>query len=138
MFFSKLANCTACHRVGDVGGDAGPDLSIVGAGRSPELLVESVLWPNRQIREGYQSVLVITDRGGVFTGYRLKETADELHLRDTTTHRVRRIAKSGIERVAEAGSVMPTGGTASLTRDELRDLIRYLSDLGRTRPAKRP
>jgi putative heme-binding domain-containing protein len=137
IFSSELANCNACHRIAGRGGDKGPDLTIVGAGRSPELLTESLLFPSRQIREGYMSRLVITNDGRVFNGYRLKETDDELHLRDTTTNRVRRIAKSSIQSVTDAGSIMPVGVTSALTRRERRDLIRFLSELGRTGGSER-
>lgn len=129
VFLSKLANCTACHKLHGKGGDLGPDLSIVGAGRSPEVLIEAVLWPNRQIREGFMLTRVVIDDGQMFTGYKLKETADELHLRDTSNNQIRRIAKETIEDSAEAGSLMPEGLTVAMTRDELRDLIRFLRDL---------
>ena len=136
MFHSKLANCTACHKLSSKGGDLGPDLTIIGAGRSPELLIESVLWPNRQVREGYMSTKVLTDDGRLFVGYRLKESSDELHLRDTSTNQVRRIAKSSIEEIADAGSIMPAGLTAGMTREELRDLIRFLVEQGKNQSPK--
>ncbi len=78
------------------------------------------------------SRLVVTKDGRIFNGYQLKESEDELHLRDTTTNQVRRIAKSAILSVTDAGSVMPAGVTSAQTRHELRDLIRFLSELGRT------
>lgn len=131
LFLSKLANCTACHKLSGQGGDIGPDLTIVGAGRSPELLVESVLWPNRQIREGFMSTKIMTDDGQLFIGYKLKESEEEILLRETSTNQVRRIARSSIEQMADAGSVMPEGLTASMTRDELVSLIRFLTELGK-------
>src|SRR5690606_13478237 len=97
VFLSYVANLTACHKVGSEGGDLGPDLTIVGAGRAPELLVESLLWPNRQIREGYMSTRVLTDDGRIFTGYKIKEAAGELHFRDASTGQVRRFPLSSIE-----------------------------------------
>ena len=48
-----------------------------------------------------------------------------------TTNQVRRIAKSAILSVTDAGSIMPAGVTSAQTRHELRDLIRFLSELGR-------
>ncbi len=52
-------------------------------------------------------------------------------LRDLTTREIRRIARDDIEQMVNAGSVMPDGLTAGMTEAELRDLIRYLSELGR-------
>ena len=130
MFHSKLANCLSCHRLDGKGGDLGPDLTIIGAGRSPDKLLESVLWPNRQIREGFMAIKVLTDEGQVFTGYKLKETDSELHLKDTSTKTVRRIAKDSIDEMFDAGSIMPKGLTDGMTREEVRDMIRFLSELG--------
>ncbi|MEM7230890.1 MAG: PVC-type heme-binding CxxCH protein [Planctomycetota bacterium] len=131
VFFSTLANCTGCHRVGDTGGTTGPDLSAIGAGRSAELLTESILFPNRQIREGYMSKMIVTKDGRVITGYPQKDDGKELHVRDTSTNQLRRISKSAVISEEDAGSVMPKGVTSSLTQQELLDLIRFVSQLGR-------
>ena len=48
VYQSKLANCTACHKVAGQGGDIGPDLSVVGSAVPAPLIIESVLWPNRR------------------------------------------------------------------------------------------
>ncbi len=131
VFNSKLANCVSCHRVGDKGGDIGPDLLNVGTRLSPELLVESILWPNRQVREGYMAIGVLTSDGRSLTGYKIKETPDEIHLRDTTANKIVRIARNDIEEMKDFGSLMPEGLTVAMTRDELHDLIRFLSELGK-------
>ncbi|MEM1442676.1 MAG: PVC-type heme-binding CxxCH protein, partial [Verrucomicrobiota bacterium] len=49
--------CVACHQVEGVGGNLGPSLDAVGAGLTNDLLVESVLWPQRQLKEGYLSIV---------------------------------------------------------------------------------
>jgi putative heme-binding domain-containing protein len=131
VFLSKLANCTACHRLDGKGGEVGPDLSSVGTGLTTELIVESILWPNRQIKEGYMATKVTTTDGRSLVGYKVKDTADEVQLRDPTTRKITRIAKKDVDEMAEAGSVMPEGLTASMTRAELLDLIRFLSETGR-------
>src|SRR5436305_4504114 len=46
--------CIRCHSVGGKGGAIGPDLSTIGAQFARELLIESILYPSRSIREGYQ------------------------------------------------------------------------------------
>ncbi len=135
VFLSKLANCTACHKVAGQGGDIGPDLSNVGKGLPPELLVESVLWPSRQVKEGYMAVRVTTASGQTVTGYKIKDTPDELQIRDTSTNQVRSFARSDVEEMVNAGSVMPEGLTSGMTERELHDLIRYLSELGKA-PAR--
>jgi putative heme-binding domain-containing protein len=131
VFLSKLANCTACHKVAGQGGDLGPDLSVVGAALATPLIIESLLWPNRQVKEGFLATRVVTSEGQIFTGYKLKETAAEVQLRDIATREVRRIAREDIEEMAAVGSIMPAGLTAGMTEGEVSDLIRYLSELGR-------
>jgi len=132
VFLSNLTSCGACHKLDGQGGETGPDLTLVGAGRSPELLIESLLWPNRQIREGYLATTITTKAGGQFTGYKFRETPDEWQLRDPAVSEIHRIAKADVEQIKDTGSLMPEGLTAGLTRDELHDLIRFLADQGRS------
>ncbi|HTU26395.1 MAG TPA: c-type cytochrome, partial [Pirellulales bacterium] len=131
VFLSKLANCTACHKVAGQGGEAGPDLSVVGSALPASQIIEAILWPNRQVKEGFLATRVVTADGQIFTGYKVKETPDEVQLRDIATREIRRIAREDIEDVAAAGSIMPAGLTAGMTDAEFRDLVRYLSELGR-------
>ncbi|HTU24869.1 MAG TPA: PVC-type heme-binding CxxCH protein, partial [Pirellulales bacterium] len=131
LFLSKLANCTACHKVAGQGGDIGPDLSVVGAGLPLPLIIESLLWPNRQVKEGYAATRVVTSDGQILVGYKLKDTPEEVQLREIATREVRRIAREDIEEMAGVGSVMPAGLTVGMTSEEVRDLVRYLSELGR-------
>ncbi|MBM3848057.1 MAG: c-type cytochrome, partial [Verrucomicrobia bacterium] len=131
VYFSNLSSCAACHKLDGKGGEAGPDLTLVGAGRSPELLIESLLWPNRQIREGYLATTITTKAGEQFTGYKTRETPNEWQLRDPAANQTHRIAKADVEQIKDTGSLMPEGLTAGLTRDELHDLIRFLADQGR-------
>jgi putative heme-binding domain-containing protein len=131
VYSSALASCSTCHKLEGQGGETGPDLSLVGAGRSVELLVESLLWPNRQVREGYLATTVTTRDDEQFTGYKSHESADEIRLRDPASDRIQRIAKADVASMRDTGSLMPEGLATGLTRDELRDLIRFLSELGR-------
>ncbi|MDA1276662.1 MAG: DUF1080 domain-containing protein [Verrucomicrobia bacterium] len=134
VFLSNLTSCVACHKLDGQGGEAGPDLSLVGDGRSPELLIESLLWPNRQIREGYLATTITTKAGDQFTGYKIRETPDEWQLRDPSLNQIHRIAKADVEQMQDLGSLMPEGLTTGLSRDELHDLIRFLAEQGRISP----
>ena len=97
-------------------------------------IVEEVLWPTRQVKEGYTMVRVVTRDGGVFQGYERNEKGDrDLLLRDLSSANLRRIPRKQIASRSKAGSAMPPGLTAGLTRSQLRDLIRYLHELGATK-----
>ncbi|MHB1556073.1 MAG: TIM barrel protein, partial [Isosphaeraceae bacterium] len=123
--------CLSCHRVGNQGGTIGPDLSTVGVCVKPEEIVESLLWPARKVKEGYQVVTVATEDGRIVQGYRQSETPDTLTLRDPATGSPVRIAREEIDGVRPGGTLMPEGLAASMTAEERRDLVRFLIELGR-------
>ena len=129
LAYQKAATCVACHKIDGTGGDIGPDLSEVGVGCSLELLIESVLWPNRQIREGYMTTKITTKDDQLHVGYRLAEQSGVLHLRDIASASVKKIARTNIKHEEEAGSSMIPGLTAALTEAELAHLIAYLAAL---------
>ncbi len=134
VFVSSLANCTACHRVQQTAPpegvlSKGPNLSAVAAGLQLELIIESVVWPKRQIKEGYEMTTILTDDGRAFSGYLTSETDGSVGLRDLATGKVREIPSDTIEARVNKGTAMPSGFTNSLTRKELRDLISYLMTL---------
>lgn len=133
VFLSSLANCTACHRVQNVTTSVdpfpkGPDLTAVAAGLQLELIVESVIWPKRQIKEGFEMTTVVTDDGRVLSGYLTSENNGTVGLRDLATGKVRHIPTETIEERVNKGTAMPSGFTNSLTRKELRDLIAWLAN----------
>jgi putative heme-binding domain-containing protein len=131
VFASQIANCGACHKVKGKGGVQGPDLSAVGSGMTRELIIEAILWPKRQVKEGYLATTVTTKDDEYHQGYKTKDSAAELTLRSAATGREIRIAKKDIADITEAGTLMPEGLTAGMTHQELLDLVTYLSDLGR-------
>ena len=135
VFRSRRANCYACHRIGSAGGWAGPDLSAVGTTLPADRLVEEVLWPQRHIKEGYTLTRVVTRTGEVLQGYPARSQSDRaagtLALRTLDTGDVRRLARESLALREEGGSAMPAGIAAGLTRSELVDLLKFLSQLGR-------
>ena len=69
------------------GGMIGPDLSTAGTCLKPEEIVESVLWPRRQVKEGYAAYTVATTDGKIRQGYKLAETPTEIVFRDPASAR---------------------------------------------------
>ncbi len=127
--YQKAGTCMGCHQIDGVGGLVGPDLSEVGAGRSLELLIESVLWPNRQIREGYMTTQITTKDNQLHVGYKIGTKDGAVSLRDIATPNEKKISKADILKEEEAGSAMVAGLTAALSRQELADMITYLAGL---------
>jgi putative heme-binding domain-containing protein len=130
VFASPKFGCQTCHKVGSIGGTVGPDLSTVGKCEPPEKFVEAVLWPAREVKEGFAATVVALTDGKVVQGYKQAESATELTLREAATGASVTIEKSRIEERREAGTLMPDGLASAMSVEERRDLIRFLSELG--------
>ncbi|NNE94206.1 MAG: c-type cytochrome [Verrucomicrobiales bacterium] len=129
IFQRAELTCVACHQLEGVGGILGPSLDTVGAGLPMDILVESVLWPDRQLKEGYFAISVTTKDGTVFTGYEAAGQPGILNLRDTATGKVHAIRHDRIAEKKNVGTLMPAGLTNSLKEKELADLLAFLASL---------
>jgi putative heme-binding domain-containing protein len=133
LFRRKDLTCMNCHAISGAGGQVGPDLSSIGGSAQVDYLVESLLQPNKAVKEGYHSTLVTTNAGKLFTGIKLRQTATELVLRGADDAEIA-IPVRDIEQQSLGGSLMPDGLTDNLTRSEFADLVRFLSELGKIGP----
>lgn len=122
--------CFKCHAIGGAGGKVGPDLLSIGTSAQMDYLVDSLLAPNKNVKEGFQTVVALTDEGKVFTGIKVRESDEALILRDIDDKEIAVPLKS-IDEVLQGTSLMPAGLTDKLTRSELIDLVRFLSELGK-------
>lgn len=125
--------CVSCHAIGGAGGKVGPDLTSVGAAAPMDYLVESVYLPDKAIKEGFHSVQVETADGKVTTGIVVRETAQELILRDADGKEVA-LPRATIRERTPGRSLMPVGLVDHLFDNEQRDLFRFLSELGKPGP----
>lgn len=132
VFRAPQFACISCHKVGQTGGTVGPDLSKIGFCVPPEKIVESVLWPKREVKDEYKAYSLLTTNGILHQGYKERETAREFILRDPPTGKTVRLATEDIEERREIGTLMPDGLAATMTGTERRDLLRFLIELGRT------
>jgi putative heme-binding domain-containing protein len=130
IFRRKELGCVTCHAIGGVGGKVGPDLTSIGASAQVDYLIESVLYPNRKIKEGYHSVIVETKDGMDLSGVLVSENSDEIVLRDATGKDTA-IAKNNIQNRTTGNSLMPGGVVDALNPAERLDLYRFLSELGK-------
>ena len=128
----KLA-CVKCHRIKEKGGKVGPDLSSIGASAPVDYLIESMLLPDAKIKENFHTVVVGTTDGKILTGIPVRKSDDELVLRDAEDKLIS-IPTADIETSRTGGSIMPANVAESLTSQEIIDLVRYLSELGKPGP----
>jgi putative heme-binding domain-containing protein len=129
LFKAAQSACLSCHKVGELGGVIGPDLSALGRAQTKEAIVESVLWPKRQVKEGYMLTVLTTKDGRTFQGYRSSESTETLTLRDFSANALVAVSKRELAARNDAGTIMPDGLTDRLSPAELADLLRYLFEL---------
>ena len=129
VFFSKKTACSACHRVGQDGGNIGPDLSTIGQVRTRRDLLEAVLFPSLSFSRGFESYTLATRSGRLHSGVIQRETAEAIYLRTSEQAEIR-IERSQIDEIVASNvSVMPQGMDQVMNDGELRDLGAYLQSL---------
>ncbi|MBL8222605.1 MAG: c-type cytochrome [Bryobacterales bacterium] len=125
IFFGAKAGCSSCHTIGLEGGHVGPDLTSIGAIRSPHDLLEAIVLPSESFVPGHEVYRVETATE-VYSGVLGRGSPDAVRLITGPGDEVR-IPRSEIKSMGNAPvSLMPEGLDEVLNRDEMRDLIAYL------------
>lgn len=118
-------SCGKCHILFGDGGRIGPDLTSYKRDDTLQMLL-NVVNPSAEIREGFETVLVITDDGRVATGFRYDEDSRVLVLRGVDGQNIT-IPRERIEEILpQPKSIMPEGLLKDLTEQQVRDLFAYL------------
>jgi putative heme-binding domain-containing protein len=130
VFRRPALGCLNCHAIAGAGGRVGPDLGGIGASSQVDYLLESILFPDKVIREGYNTVRIITLDGKSLSGIHVRETKEDVTLRTPTDEEIT-IPKNEIDERTGGGSLMPQGLAALVTDAELVDLVRFLSEVGK-------
>jgi putative heme-binding domain-containing protein len=137
VFRTASAQCFQCHALAGAGGTLAPDLRSIGAASPVEYIIESLLDPNKAIKDGYSSLIVTTKDGDLVHGIKVREDRGELVLRDNVREEIA-IPVPSIKSRKDGGSLMPAGLTDMMTRAELVDLVRFLTELGKPGPYALP
>ena len=129
VFERASSSCVACHRIGEKGVDFGPALSEIGGKLPKEAIFDAILNPNAGISMGFETVEVQLRGGGAAMGIVRSDTPDQLVL-VLPGGALQKFPKSEVQRVTKLPtSLMPSGLNQALTRDDLVDLVAYLSAL---------
>ena len=130
IFERKDTQCAACHRIAGSGGKVGPDLSSVGTTERLGGILKSILEPTENIKQGYSSINVFLADGRMVSGIPSQRTKTHIRLRDAKDQELT-IPLNDVDEVSPSKiSMMPVGLTENLSKQELLDLLRYLSTLG--------
>lgn len=133
VYRRKDVTCMACHAIAGAGGQVGPDMTSIGASAQVDYLVESLLMPNKAVKEGYHALKVTTLDNRVVVGVKTREADGKLFLRTSEDKEIG-ISEKNIDEKVASRSLMPDGLADQLTRQELVDLVRFLSELGKLGP----
>lgn len=117
--------CAACHRRGNEGKNIGPNLATV-VEHAPERLLANILDPSADIQPGFQSYTCVLVTGEVVSGLLASENGGSvtMTLADGSS---RSIARDEIEELVTANrSFMPEGMEATVSVEQMRDLLAFL------------
>ncbi|MEX0726048.1 MAG: hypothetical protein WD065_07250, partial [Planctomycetaceae bacterium] len=120
--------CSACHKLENVGNEVGANLSAV-RNRGLDAVLLNILDPNREVKPQYVGYVLITDEGLSHTGMIVEETANSVTIRraDATTVSVLRVH---IDELRSTGlSFMPEGLEKQIDVKTMADLLAYLNSI---------
>jgi putative heme-binding domain-containing protein len=126
--FEGKGGCAACHRVNGKGPRVAPDLSDIGAIRTPSALQRSLLDPTSAMLPINRPVRAVTRDGRTIRGRRLNEDTYSVQLIDEQ-ERLVSLVKAEL-REYELAKTSPMRSMAGiLSADEQADLVAYLLSL---------
>jgi putative heme-binding domain-containing protein len=129
----QVASCVACHRLNGTGNQIGPDLAKLDEKWKAGDILREVLDPSAKINEKFQTWIFQTTDGRVITGLILEEDANQVKIIENPLAKVEPVVLKTSEideRQKSPQSIMPKGLLDKLTRDEILDLIAYISARG--------
>jgi putative heme-binding domain-containing protein len=122
--------CYVCHRAQGRGGAIGPDLSTIGAAMNRERHIESILTPSKEIAPQFTTWSITTRDGKVHVGVIVDEGPNSTVTLADNQGKLEVLKRQDIEeKNALPTSIMPDNLTEQMTRQEFRDLLRYLETL---------
>lgn len=127
----EQTGCIACHMPGAPQSKIGPDLSTISRSMPIDMIISEIIWPALNVKEGYEAATVTMKDGSVVAGFKHTETTDAIDIRDPATGTVKTLQRASSAKIEAGGTLMPDGLTSTLSAQQLADLIRYVSELGK-------
>ncbi len=118
-------SCAKCHILFEEGGRIGPNLTTFKRDDSANILM-NIVNPSAEIREGFESYLVLTDEGRTASGFLFDQDNRVVVLRGVDGQNIS-IPRDQIEEmIPQKKSLMPEGLLKPLTPEQVRNLFAYL------------
>jgi quinoprotein glucose dehydrogenase len=118
--------CLRCHKIDGNGGEVGPELTGIGNRQPREYILESIVLPNKQIAENFESVTLGMADGTILTGVLKSENDKAINIM-TAEGKSIAVPKADVEERARGASAMPDDLLKGLSKSEIRDLVEFLS-----------
>jgi putative heme-binding domain-containing protein len=126
--YAGKGNCGSCHRINGDGPRVAPDLSDIGAGRSPAALQRSLLEPTAAMWPINKPVRLVTSDGREIKGRRLNEDTYTVQVIDDK-ERLLSFDKATLK-AYELGKTSPMPSLEkTFTAEEISDLVAFLLSL---------
>ncbi len=125
--------CAKCHMHSGEGQSIGPDLTGMAVHPKEELLIH-LLDPNRSVEGNFRVYTVITVDGRVLNGLLASESRTAIELYDAEGKKQTLLREDIDELVASPKSLMPEGFEKQVNRQQLTDLLEFLTQRGRFLP----
>jgi putative membrane-bound dehydrogenase-like protein len=122
----ERSGCTKCHTTATQTTLLAPSLKGIAA-QKVDYLIESVLYPSKVIKTGFEVESVTTKNGKVYSGL-VKEEGNALRVLNLDLD-VRLLKSDVEERRLQKVSIMPEGLESTMSRREFIDLVAYLGTL---------
>jgi putative heme-binding domain-containing protein len=125
--------CAKCHMHSGEGAHIGPDLTGMAVHPKSHLLVE-IMDPSRSVEGNYRQYVVTTTAGRVVPGLLASETRTAVEILDAEGKR-HSIQREDIDELHESKkSLMPEGFEKQLSKDDLVNLLEFLTQKGKFLP----
>ena len=129
----KVATCIACHKMDGEGNDFGPDLAKLDLKLKSLDILKDITDPSFRINEKYQTWIFETKAGKGYTGIILEETPKQIKLIENPLAKAVPIILLTADidtKTKSPVSIMPKGLLDKLTREEILDLVAFITARG--------
>lgn len=130
LFFEERAQCATCHsyQLGDTtrGAEIGPNLTAIREKLGRAEILDAILNPSAAIAFGYDTWLLETDDGLLYSGFLIADGQDVV-IKDTRGMRTVLASDEITHRTKQELSTMPQGVALDLSAQEIADLVAFLS-----------
>ncbi|MFN7840517.1 MAG: PVC-type heme-binding CxxCH protein [Pirellula sp.] len=128
-----LKHCALCHQHGEMGTNIGPNLTGMAVHPKEELLVH-ILDPSRSVEGNFRTYNVRTVDDEIVTGMLVSESKTALEIINAQAKKQVVLREDIDQLVASQKSLMPEGFENQMSKEEMRDLLEFLTSKGKYVP----